>query len=146
MNMAFIGQKGTPARFGGIEVHVHQLARRLSECGHRVTVYVRSWSAPQGSTEHDGIHLQHTPSARTRHLDATDHGLTSSFHALAQDGDIIHCHALGPSAFARITRFFCFKVMVTVHALDWQKPKWNKEWGLNQDPRELGIAVLLPEL
>jgi glycosyltransferase involved in cell wall biosynthesis len=52
--------------------------------------------------------------------------LTSSLHALAQDYDIVHYHALGPSFFAWIPKLRGQRVVVTVHALDWQRPKWGK--------------------
>ena len=38
-----IGQKGIPATYGGVERHVEELAVRLVERGHEVTVYRRPY-------------------------------------------------------------------------------------------------------
>ena len=125
LRIAFVGQKGIPAHFGGIEFHVDELASRLTGRGHRVSTYVRAWYTPCAFATYEGVQLVHTPTIRTRHLDAALHTLTSSLHTLAQDYDVVHYHALGPSFFAWIPRLRGHKVVVTVHALDWQRPKWG---------------------
>lgn len=124
--IAFIGQKGIPAHFGGIEFHVEELSRRLVQRGHRVSVYVRAWYTPGHLTTYEGVDLVHTPTIRSKHLDAFLHSLTSSVHALGQHYDIVHYHALGPSFFAWMPRLRGQKVVVTIHALDWQRLKWGR--------------------
>jgi glycosyltransferase involved in cell wall biosynthesis len=126
LKIAFIGQKGIPAHFGGIEFHVDELARKLVQRGHHVSVYVRAWYTPASLTTYEGIELVHTPTIRSKHLDAFLHSLTSSVQALSQTYDIVHYHALGPSFFAWIPRLRGRKVVVTIHALDWQRPKWGR--------------------
>ncbi|MFQ5904223.1 MAG: glycosyltransferase family 4 protein, partial [Candidatus Binatia bacterium] len=126
MRIAFIGQKGIPAHFGGIEFHVDELSRQLVRRGHHVSTYVRSWYTPRELTTYEGVRLIHTPTIRTKHLDAALHSLTSSLHSLVQDYDIVHYHALGPSFFAWLPRLPGRRVVVTIHALDWQRPKWGK--------------------
>jgi glycosyltransferase involved in cell wall biosynthesis len=125
LKIAFIGQKGIPAHFGGIEFHVDELSRRLVQRGHHVSVYVRTWYTPRNLTNYEGIELVHTPTIRSKHLDAFLHSLSSSLQALSQAYDIIHYHALGPSFFAWIPRLHGPRVVVTIHALDWQRPKWG---------------------
>jgi glycosyltransferase involved in cell wall biosynthesis len=125
VKIAFIGQKGIPAHFGGIEFHVDELSRCLVRRGHSVYVYVRSWYTPRDLSTYEGVRLVHTPTIRTKHLDAALHSLTSSLHALLQDYSIVHYHALGPSFFAWLPRLRDHKVVVTIHALDWQRPKWG---------------------
>ncbi|MGD8623352.1 MAG: glycosyltransferase family 4 protein [Anaerolineae bacterium] len=126
LKIAFVGQKGIPAHFGGIEFHVDELARHLVRRGHQVTVYVRSWYTPREVVEYEGVRLVHTPTIRTKHLDASLHSLTSSLHACLQDYDVVHYHALGPSFFAWPPRLRGQRVVVTIHALDWQRPKWGR--------------------
>ncbi len=127
LRIAFIGQKGIPAHFGGIEFHVDELSRRLAKRGHHVSVYVRDWYTPPDLATYDGVQLLHTPTIRSKHLDAFLHSLTSSVHVLSQSNDIVHYHALGPSFFAWLPRLSGYKVVVTIHGLDWQRPKWG--WG-----------------
>jgi glycosyltransferase involved in cell wall biosynthesis len=126
MKIAFIGQKGIPARFGGVEFHVEELARRLVQLGHQVSVYVRSWYTDRNVTRFEGTRLIQTPTIRTKHLDAILHSLTSSVHALSQSYDIIHYHAMGPAFFSWLPKLYGLKVVVTIHALDWQRPKWGQ--------------------
>jgi glycosyltransferase involved in cell wall biosynthesis len=126
MKIAFIGQKGIPAHFGGIEFHVDELSRRLVRRGHDVCVYVRSWYTPRDLDAYEGVQLIHTPTIRTKHLDAALHSFTSSLHALLQRYDVVHYHALGPSFFAWLPRLCGQKVVTTIHALDWQRPKWGR--------------------
>lgn len=125
MRIAHIGQKGIPAHSGGVEAHVDEIARRLVRRSHEVTAYVRTWYTPSNGTSHEGVQLVHTPTIRTKHLDASLHTLTSSLHALTQNFDIVHYHAIGPSAFAWMPRLRGARVVATVHARDWQRPKWG---------------------
>jgi len=126
VKIAFIGQKGIPATFGGVEYHVEALADRLVRRGHQVDVYVRDWYTPAEMTSHRGIRLLHTATTGGKHLDAFVHSLTSSFDSLFRDHDVVHYHALGPSFFSWIPRTFRRKTVVTIHRLDWQAGKWGR--------------------
>jgi len=125
MRIAFIGQKGIPATWGGVEFHVNELARRLRNRGHDVTVYVRNWYTPKQIKEHLGIKLIHTPCINTKHLDAASHSLTSSIHTLFNSYNIVHYHAMGPALFSWIPRIFCKKVVATIHRFDYEAKKWG---------------------
>jgi len=126
MKIAFIGQKGIPATFGGVEYHVDELSRRLVKRGHRVDVYVRSWYTQKGLKDWQGVCLLKTPTIRSKHLDAFVHSLTSSTHSLGKNYDIVHYHALGPSFFAWIPQIRGHRVVATIHRLDWQAGKWGR--------------------
>jgi glycosyltransferase involved in cell wall biosynthesis len=133
-----IGQKGIPARYGGVETHVEQIATRLVERGHEVWVYCRSRFRPpdphmlDGYEEtpdgplYKGVHLDFRPSINTKHLDAATHSLGCTLAAAATPSfDIVHFHAIGPSAFVPIARMAGRTVVSTVHALDWRQVKWG---------------------
>ena len=47
MRIAMIGLRGLPARAGGVERHVEELATRLVDRGHEVTVFCRPGYAPR---------------------------------------------------------------------------------------------------
>jgi glycosyltransferase involved in cell wall biosynthesis len=125
MKVLFIGQKGIPATFGGVEYHVDELSRSLASAGAEVVVYVRSWYTERGIQSAGGVRLCHVPTLRTKHLDASVHSLLCSVHALLQRADIVHYHGIGPALFSAIPRLFGKKVIVTVHRLDWQTEKWG---------------------
>lgn len=125
MRILFIGQKGMPATFGGIEYHVHELTRGLACLENDVRVYVRDWYTDKDLQEVDGVRLIHLPTIRTKHLDASVHSFLCSIHAVLQKPDIVHYHAIGPSFFSLIPRLLGRKVVSTVHRLDWQTEKWG---------------------
>jgi glycosyltransferase involved in cell wall biosynthesis len=138
LRIAMIGQKGIPARYGGVETHVENISVRLVDRGHDVRVFCRSRlridpaHAPAGyvvngrHASYRGIHIAYRPSIPTKHLDAASHtmlcALESSF---GHDFDIIHLHGIGPSAFAGVAGLFGRRVVSTFHALDWRQVKWG---------------------
>ncbi len=133
LRIAMIGQKGMPATYGGIERHVEEIAARLVERGHEVTVYSRLYYSKQRGSYH-GIRLRRLPSINTKHLDTATHTALATFDALVRPYDIVHFHALGPSIFSGIPRLRSMKSVVTVHGLDWERQKWGPlaAWLLKQ--------------
>ena len=126
VNVAFIGQKGIPATFGGIEAHVDELSRGLARRGHGVNVYVRNWYTPRRQKTYQGVKLIHVPTIKSKHLDAAVHSLLSSLHCLFSGAEIIHYHGIGPALFSFIPRFAGRKVVATIHRLDWASEKWGR--------------------
>lgn len=121
-----IGQKGIPAMYGGVEKHVHDLAVRLAK-NNNITIYNRKWYVENKLKNFEGIHVIHTPTIHTKHLDAIVHTFTSTIHALFQGYDIIHYHGVGPSLLSWIPRIFApwTKVVTTFHSIDRHHQKWN---------------------
>lgn len=124
LKIAFIGQKGIPGQWGGVEAHVDELAYELTKKGHQVYVYVRNWYTSKSLKEHKGSKLIHTPTLKTKHLDAFIHSFTSSLHALSKNFDIIHYHAIGPAFFSWIPRLKS-KIVCTIHRYDYEAEKWG---------------------
>lgn len=126
MKIAFIGQKGVPATFGGVEYHVDRLSRRLAARGHQVSVYVRPWYTDRRLKNYGGVRLVSVPTLKTKRLDASLHSLLSSLLCLVKGAEIIHYQGIGPSFFSPIPRLFCKKVVSTIHRLDWATEKWGR--------------------
>ncbi|KKQ59880.1 MAG: Glycosyltransferase, group 1 family protein [Parcubacteria group bacterium GW2011_GWE2_38_18] len=79
MKIYFIGQKGIPARSGGVEKHVEDLATHLADAKHDVYVYTRPNYTPTELKEYKGIKLISLPTIRTKHLDAISHTFRACF-------------------------------------------------------------------
>lgn len=128
MRILMIGQKGIPAIYGGIERHVEELSTELAKQGHSVFVYARNWYTPKNITSYNNIKIIHTPTLRTKHLDAIVHTFISTIHALFQKPDVIHYHGVGPSLLSWIPRILSpkTKVISTIHCLD----RYHQKWGL----------------
>lgn len=138
LRIAMIGQKGIPARYGGVETHVENISVRLAERGHDVSVFCRSRFEPghdsippgyqlvDGKPVYRGVRLVYRPSVNTKHLDAATHAFLCAVESgLFHRFDIAHFHGIGPSAFVPVTRALGRRVVATVHALDWRQVKWK---------------------
>jgi glycosyltransferase involved in cell wall biosynthesis len=127
MKIALIGQKGIPARSGGIEKHVEEIAVGMAKAGHEVFVYVRNNYTPKELIEYKGVKLVHLPSISTKHLDAISHTFFASVHSLFCKYDIIHYHGIGPTILSWIPRIFkpSVKVVATFHCQDYYHQKWG---------------------
>jgi glycosyltransferase involved in cell wall biosynthesis len=136
-----IGQKGIPARYGGVETHVEAVATRLVARGHEVWAFCRSrlrpgqngQSLPEGYRDADGeasyrgVHLAYRPSLNTKHTDAASHALLCAMEAsCAHHFDVVHLHGIGPASCAPVARLFGRPVVSTFHALDWRQVKWGQ--------------------
>lgn len=128
MKIALIGQKGIPAKSGGVEKHVEKLAERLVALGHEVTVYTRPHYTDKALREWRGVRLVSLPSIPTKHLDAITHTFVATLHALFQRYDVIHYHGIGPATLAFIPRIFKRSALVvaTFHSRDYFHKKWGK--------------------
>ncbi len=125
MRIFFIGSKGIPAHYGGVEAHVEALATRLAARGHAVKVYVRSWYTDPETTRWEDVSLHHIPTIRGKHLDAAVHSFLASLDGVTRRPDLHHFHAIGPGSFASIPRLCRQRSILTVHSLDWQRAKWR---------------------
>jgi glycosyltransferase involved in cell wall biosynthesis len=126
MRIAMIGQKGYPARSGGVEKHVEELSKRLGKQGHDVFVFCRSWYVTDSTTD-KGIHRIFTPSLHTKHLDTITHVFFSILKAARLNVDIFHLHGVGPALLSWLPKIIrpSAKVVVTFHSIDRYQAKWN---------------------
>ena len=135
MKIAFIGQKGIPMTFGGVEKHVERLAVGLSSKGHDVYAYTRPWYTPAKKKQFQKVKLISLRSIKTKNLDAITHTWRASWNVVfKQNFDVIHYHGVGPSLLAWIPRLFkpSVKVVVTFHCQDRYHQKWGRlaRWAL----------------
>lgn len=127
MKVAIIGSKGIPAKAGGIERHVEELAIRLAKRSFDVTVYVRPWYTGTQRPAYQGVRLVPLASFKTKHFDAITHTFMSTLHAMKEDADVYHYHGVGPALLAWLPRLFRPRasVVVTFHCLDRRVQKWG---------------------
>src|SRR5215212_5834591 len=71
MDIAMVGTRGVPARYGGFETAVEEVGRRLAAAGHRVVVYCRTTKDDEAAAPETylGMELVHLPAARKRSLE-----------------------------------------------------------------------------
>lgn len=133
MKIVYIGQKGIPATWGGVEQHVEKLSRRVAASGNDVIVYNRPHYA---SEEKANEYVKNTKRLRaitlrslpTKHFDAIVHTAIATMHAIWKENpDIYHYQGVGPSLLSFLPRLFRphARVITTFHSPDRLHQKWN---------------------
>lgn len=125
LKIALLGTRGIPARYSGFETFYEQLATRLINRGHQVTVYNRSHLIKDVKGEYKGVRIISLPSIPSKHLDTITHTFLSSIHALFQQYDIIYYCIVGNSPLVWIPRLSGSKVLLNVDGEDWARGKWS---------------------
>lgn len=129
MKIAFIGQKGVPVRFGGIEKHVDDLAAKLVKEGHKVYVYTRPNYTDKNLKKHKGVDLISLPSVSTKNFDAISHTFLACLDVVfrRRDVEVIHFHSIGPSSLIWLVRFLRPRtpVIATFHSQCYFHKKWG---------------------
>ena len=127
MKIAFIGQKGIPSRFGGVEKHVEDLSRRLAAGGHEVLVYTRPNYTDPNLKDFQGVKLISLPSIGTKHLDAITHTFRVILDVAFRQVDLIHFHSIGPSSLIWLVKLLKpnTPVIATFHAQCYYHQKWG---------------------
>ena len=125
MKIAFLGSRGIPARYSGFETFYEQLAVRLAQRGHDVTVYNRSHFIKDIRGSYRGVRLVTLPSIPTKHLDTITHTFVSSMHALTQGYDIAYYCIVGNSPLVWIPRLVGATTLLNVDGQDSEREKWG---------------------
>ena len=111
MKIAMIGHKRIPSREGGVEIVVEELATRMVEKGHSVTVYNRKGKHVSGGKtvnlkEYKGVKIKSVPTFENGKLNAIVYSVIATFLALFGRYDVIHFHAEGPCSMIWLPRLF----------------------------------------
>jgi len=142
LKIAQIGSRGIPDHVGGVEQVLIAVAPRLVSFGHEVTVYCANWSSDR-APRYNGVRLRYVFSPRTKYLDTLVRSFVATLQQLCSGTDVVHFHSSGSALLAILPRLFGKKTVVTIHALDWQRRKWNRlgrmflrfgEWGAIRFP------------
>jgi len=123
MKIAFVGQKGIPAKYGGVERHVEALGSRLAKRGHEVFVFSRyNYNTVRG--EYKGMNVISFAAIPEKHTEMISHTLLSLLSLVGKNIDIIHIHSTDPALLSFIPRIDT-KVVVTSHGQAYRREKWG---------------------
>lgn len=125
MNIAIVGAKGIPATYGGVEKHVEELAIRLADRGHRVTVYCRPHYVA-GDSDFRGVSRVVPWTVRQKHLEMIVHtGLSLLDLLTSRDVDVVHFQSVDPAILSFLGKAKA-KVVVTSHGKAYRVGKWGR--------------------
>lgn len=122
-----LGSRGIPAAYSGVETCVENVAVRLVQRGHEVTVYCRphvvTWPAPV----YKGVRLIKVPTIRNKYLDTFAHTALSTLHMLARARPDVAIYSIaGNSPFVGLARLGGVPSALNVDGLDSRRAKWGR--------------------
>lgn len=125
MKIAILGTRGIPASYSGFETAVEQLATRLTDRGHEVTVYCRPHVVDRTLEHYKGARLVHLRTVQNKYLDTFVHTALSAVHAARiTKPDVALFFIAGNSPLCLITRWASIPAVINVDGLDSDRPKW----------------------
>ena len=145
MRIALIGSRGIPACYGGYETLMEELAPRLVERGHQVTVYCRSHYTPKDLRLYRGVELVVLPTLRTKHLDTPVHTFLSCLHASQRD---FHAALVVNGAnvpFVPLLQAAEIRVALHVDGIERRRAKWGT-FGRSVYAISEKLAVQVPDV
>ncbi len=127
MRIAFIGQKGIPAKTGGVERYVESLALNLVARGQEVLVYShRNYS--HELREYKGIQIIPVSSLPGKNFEAISHTFFACLDLVRRKVDVIHFQSIGPSSLIWLVRILKPRtpIVFTFHCQDYHHQKWGR--------------------
>src|SRR4051812_7424158 len=125
MKIAILGTRGIPGRYGGFETLAEQLASRLSDRGHDVSVYCRRAFVSESDDFDPRVRRIILPGVKSKYFDTVFHTFLSVLHLIGSDADVCLICNVANSPFAWIPRVFGIPTLLNVDGLDRKRRKWN---------------------
>jgi glycosyltransferase involved in cell wall biosynthesis len=122
MRIAILGSHGIPARYGGFETFAEQLAVRLVERGHMVTVFCEK--AERARERYKGVELRHIPAYRLGPLSTIFYDAACLWQARFSF-DVVYMLGYGSSALCWLPRLWGAQVWINMDGLEWSRAKWG---------------------
>jgi glycosyltransferase involved in cell wall biosynthesis len=121
MNLAILGTRGVPPRYGGFETFAAELGTRLVARGHRVSVYCRE----EGPDTWSGIERIVVPAMQGKYFETVSHTFLSTLDALRRDFDaVLLCNAANAFVLP-LLRAARVPVAINVDGIERRRRKWN---------------------
>jgi len=128
MKIAIFGARGIPAKWGGFDTFVTNLAPRLVENGHEVTVFcMPKYSLPDQPKDIEGVRLIYLPTIYGKTTETFIHECLSSLYALFFLKKFDLYYILGcRSSIVYLPHYLLRRTLViNTDGLDWIRRKWG---------------------
>ena len=125
MNIAIVGTRGIPNRYGGFERFAEEISSRFADRGHRVTVYCRRAFTRSDDVYDRRVRRVIVPSLHQKHLDTWVSTKLAALHVAFSDNDVVLLCNVANSPFAFIPRLHGKPVVLNVDGLDRKREKWK---------------------
>jgi glycosyltransferase involved in cell wall biosynthesis len=125
LRIALCGARGIPSTYSGTEAFFVELAPRLAQRGHDVTVCCRSSLFKSKPPEYKGVRLLYLPSIETKNLSTPTHTLLCMFALVKRNVDVILVTNVANGFHCIIPRLFGTEVAINVDGVEWKRGKWG---------------------
>jgi glycosyltransferase involved in cell wall biosynthesis len=127
LRIAIIGARGIPARYGGFETVAAELAPRLVQRGHQVTVYCRTrYSLGSRPHYYSGVRLIYLPALYLKSLESLSNEAFAGLHAAFHGYDIVYVLGFRASFVHLASRWAGKVVVMNTDGFEWRRRKWGK--------------------
>lgn len=125
-SVAILGTRGYPSYYGGFETAVRKLAPFLADQGWDVTVYGRSRTKGEDSSNADPrVRVTTTRGIESRALSTITHGFTSSVHASRTRFDVALVMNVANGYWLPLLKARGIPTVVNVDGIEWERQKWS---------------------
>jgi len=125
LRVAFLGLRGIPAVYGGVDRVIEEITRGLTPRGHQVVVYCWNNTYEERPREYKGTELVYLPTIPVRYVGTLLHTLLACLDLLKRDIDIVHINNTHNAIFGFIPRLFGKKVVIQPHGPAWPMLRWG---------------------
>jgi glycosyltransferase involved in cell wall biosynthesis len=128
MRIAIFGARGVPARYGGWDTIVTELAPRLVEAANEVTLFAMPrYTGPEVGATYEGVRIVRLPTLYGKFTETILHEFFSSLYALVRPRQDIY-YVLGcRTVWAYLPhRALGRRVVFNTDGLDWKRRKWGR--------------------
>jgi len=122
MRLAILGTRGIPARYGGFETFAEQLAVRLVEQGHDVTVFCETVAEP--IEQYKGVSLRYVPAPNLGPFSTLVFDARCLWRA-RKEFDVVYMLGYGASLVCWLPRLWGNEVWINMDGLEWARRKWG---------------------
>lgn len=126
MKIAILGIRGLPSSYSGFETFIGELAPRLREKGHCISIYCRKKLYDNRPETYKDMHMIYLPSIENKFFSTLSHSLFSILHASFSENDIILVVNSANGFLGIFPKLLNKKSVLNVDGMEWLRPKWNK--------------------
>lgn len=125
MNIAFLGTRGVPARYGGFETCAEELGERLAKRGHTISVYCHANLYTEQRKTYKGMDLYYIPGFKIKSLETLSHTFYALKHAGKKPFDLILLFNIANAPLLAFSKSLRKKTVLHADGLEWKRKKWN---------------------
>jgi glycosyltransferase involved in cell wall biosynthesis len=124
MKIAYAATMGIPARYGGFETCVEEVATRLAQKGHDITVYCACQGSKPQTTSYKGVQLEYVQRLKRKFLDFPFRAFVSALDIMRKNVEIAHFFGTDSWPFALLPRAASLKTVLSLDGLVWKRTSY----------------------